>query len=472
MALDFISWAAYEQEVFGCFREHFPHADIQKNVHLKGRYSKRMRQIDVLITEQTPAGTVRIVVDAKRHNRKLDVKAVEEFEGFLNDIGIDKGLLISNKGYSRSALKRAFYCPCALELDILDFSELKSWQAFGALPYVGDRAFLVAAPFGWVVDISQRDNSLCTMFRRGIDGETAIREKEFLYVNFWMRRGKNSLTAAALDRLQVEKMKALGLSVEVTRRATVKRKDAKVHLRYVAVKQWNRLEVTGFLEFEDVIFFAVLLTPFEKQNQNIRRLEHLLQTAVAIQLIRDNSALIHSLEVRLAEAKSNKERAELLLDIGHWYRDSKQLLQARQYVEQSVSLDASYLSIKELLYVLLGIGDSAPIPDLLKKLLLLDLSNPTVYNDALNFAHGARLEKKLIALLQSIAADQDCDALGRANCLYYAAQLIGPSDLDAAKAALISAREIFRNVFPPEHEVFKAIRFSLKQCRRSLGGGN
>src|SRR3989339_861903 len=91
------SWSSYEQKVFDCFKTYFPKADIQKDVHLKGRYSKRKRQIDILVTDETPSGPVKIVVDAKLHNRKLSVKTVEEFEGFLNDVGIKKGLLISNK---------------------------------------------------------------------------------------------------------------------------------------------------------------------------------------------------------------------------------------------------------------------------------------------------------------------------------------------------------------------------------------
>jgi len=268
-------WYSYEQEVFDCFKSYFPKADIQKNVYLKGRYSKRMRQIDILITEVTPAGSVRIVVDAKLYNRKLDVKTVEEFEGFLNDIGIEKGLLISNRGYSRSALRRAFYCPSNLELDILDFSELKKWQGFEALPYAGDSAFLVPAPFGWVIDSTQGNGGLCTMYRRGLDIKTAKAEKEFLYINFWNRK-KTPLTAAKLDKLQVERMKLSGLSVEVSHRPTVKRRDAKTRLRFIAVKQYKCIEVTGFIELKDTILFAVLLTPVEKQKQNVRRLEHVL----------------------------------------------------------------------------------------------------------------------------------------------------------------------------------------------------
>src|SRR5437667_11093943 len=50
------SWAVYEEQVFELFKEHFPAARIRKNVRVKGRFSKRKRQIDILMTETTPAG--------------------------------------------------------------------------------------------------------------------------------------------------------------------------------------------------------------------------------------------------------------------------------------------------------------------------------------------------------------------------------------------------------------------------------
>jgi len=460
-------WSRYEEEVFDCFKDQFPKADVRKDVRIKGRYSKRTRQIDVLITQQTPAGPSRIVVDAKYYNRKLNVKAVDEFAGFVDDIGAKKGLLISNKGYTRSALRRAFYCPRDLELDILDFSELKRWQAFGALPYTGDRAFLVPAPFGWVVDINRPKDPnyrcLCTMFQRGLDVETAIKNREFVYINFWNRKS-DPLTAAQLDRVQVEEMKASGLRITVWHRGTVKRKDAKTRLRYIKVKQYRCLEVTGFLELKDTIFFAVLLTPVEKQKQNVRRLTHLLQSAVPVKLKRDNTRLIASLEAKLVSAKSTQERAMTLLDIGHWYRDMKLLDKAKQYVEESVSLAPSYDGIKELIYVALGLRDYHRTKQLLRSLLELDLANPTVFNDAMEFARTEELREELASLLQSLTAEQLPKSLAQANCLYYSAQVLLPKDVDAAKNRLLASREMFLELLPREHQVFKAIRFSLKQC--------
>jgi hypothetical protein len=275
-----LSWTKYESMVLNCFKTHYPNSDIKRNVQIKGRYSKRKRQIDILITEITPAGSIRIVIDAKNHSRKLDVRAVDNFEGFLNDIGISKGLLIAQNGYTSTALRRAYNCPSDIELDILNFSELKKWQAFCAIPYSGKTAFIVQAPFGWIVDASRDYNLLCMMYRRGLDSKSAIRDGEFLYIDFWDKK-KDHLTANQLDKRQIEVMKESSLTVKATHLTTVKRKDAKTLLSYRVVKDYKFLEIVGFIEFDNVIFFAVLFTTIEKQKSNIRRLEHLLQSAIS-----------------------------------------------------------------------------------------------------------------------------------------------------------------------------------------------
>jgi hypothetical protein len=120
-----LRWSGYEQEVFDVFKEHFPSARIQKDVRVVGHFSKRKRQIDIFLTESTPAGILKTVIDTKLFKRKVDVKAVEAFEGFVSDVGAQKGILITSRGYTQAALRRAFYGRSDLELDILNFSALQ-----------------------------------------------------------------------------------------------------------------------------------------------------------------------------------------------------------------------------------------------------------------------------------------------------------------------------------------------------------
>jgi tetratricopeptide (TPR) repeat protein len=376
-------------------------------------------------------------------------------------------MLITNKGYSRSALKRAFYGPSDLELDILNFSALQRLQTFTAIPYLGKKAFVVRAPFGWIVDATRTEGCLATMYQRGLDKRNAMSKKEFLYINFWDREA-DPLTVVELDELQVAHMRLRG-PVTVSHRRTVQRSDAASRLRIADVKRYKCLEVTGFLEFSDVIFFAVLFTPKESQRPNIRRLESVLQQALPATLHTDNTKLISGIQERLNEAPAVPERTKLLWEMGHWYRDMDQLDRARQALEESLSLNpADYYIVKELLAVLIKLGDKPAATTIMGRLLRLDPRNPTVFNDCLELGHGDTFTRSdLLALIDALKAEWPNDRLAQGNCDYYAGQLLMNVDEEAAKERLLSARRSFRGVLPAKHEVFSMLRISLQQCGQS-----
>lgn len=172
---------------------------IKRNAHLAGRFSKRKRQIHILLTENAPTGPLQTVVDTKLFRRKVDVKAVDAFAGFVDDVGAQRGVLITNGGYTRAALKRAFYGPSDLELDILNFAAL--------------------------------------------DLETAKKKKEFLFINFW-KKTNEPITAVELEERQVARLRRGG-PVEVSHRETVQRSDALTRLRIADVKRYECLWLTS-----------------------------------------------------------------------------------------------------------------------------------------------------------------------------------------------------------------------------------
>lgn len=236
-------------------------------------------------------------------------------------------------------------------------------------------------------------------------------------------------------------------------------------LRIADVKRYKCLEITGFLEFNDVIFFAVLLTPAESQRPNIRRLESVLKQAVPIQLRRDNTKLIEKLLEQAKQAVSATERAGLLRQVGHWYRDMGQVQEARQALEQSLSLDSSqncYWTIRELLPVLAKLEDRKRAIEVMAILLRLDPHNPTVFNDCFKFAATWIERLALLTLFDSLKAEKSDDRLVQANCDFYSGNILVHDDLKLAKKRFIAARKIFRHVFPRGHYVFGTLRRALK----------
>lgn len=96
-----MNWSDYEENVYQeCVRV-FGNQTL-KNVHIKGRYSNRQRQIDVYIPNiQIEGKNISIAVDAKHYRNKVDIKTVESFIGMLQDVNASKGLIVSSKGYTK-----------------------------------------------------------------------------------------------------------------------------------------------------------------------------------------------------------------------------------------------------------------------------------------------------------------------------------------------------------------------------------
>jgi hypothetical protein len=285
-----MTWKDYENEIHAYFKNMYPRADISNNVTLPGRYSKVDRQIDILIEDYIAGNRLRIVVDGKFFSSKIDVKDVEMFIGMLNDCDANKGLLITQEGYSQAAINRAYFDPFDIELDILNFKDLYQFQGFLGIPYSDNHGVILPAPFGWIVDATRRQDVLATLYQRGLTLDQAGENREWMYVNI---RSKDEEIKTLEDFLKHQETYVLNdfAKARISFIPTIKRNDSQVKLRVIDIETYPTKEYTGFVEFEDFIFFCVLFTPDELKKKNIRKLESILQQVIPIQVeIKDKSA--------------------------------------------------------------------------------------------------------------------------------------------------------------------------------------
>jgi len=274
-----VDWKLYEEEIYQHFAEEFPSAHIVRDARIIGRYSKVERQIDVLIEGSIAGFHFRIAVDAKHRNRPVDVTDVEAFIGLCADVNASKGVLISLKGHSHAATSRAYNDDSSIELDVLNFSELKQFQAHAALPFAGDNGVFLMAPFGWIVDGTKIGGAVATLYQRGYDLNKAGRAKEWMYVNFWAK----DATASTLDALikhQDDGMLKDFPGAIITYQEGPRREMGTTKIRYVIEQSYPAHEYTGFVEFDQFIFFCVLFTPPELAARNLRKLEYVLSTVM------------------------------------------------------------------------------------------------------------------------------------------------------------------------------------------------
>jgi hypothetical protein len=328
-----MDWKKYEKAIFEHFRSEFPAAKITRDARVLGRYSKVERQIDVLIEDNVAGFEIRIAIDAKHHNRRLDVTEVEAFLGYCSDVGANKGVMISLHGFSPAALNRAHYDDSDIELDVLNFAELKQLQGFGAIPYAGGYGVLLPAPFGWVVDATRREGMVATLYQRGHDLAQAQRGNEWMYVNFWDKTKKNS--ASTLEELlahQESYIRADDPDAEFKYQDGPKRNDAVTKIRRFASARRPTQEYTGFIEFDEFIFFCVMFSPTEVEKRNVRKLNYILRTVLPIRIRHDEEDLLETLKLR----PWDKRAFILLID---QYRREKRFDAYKNAVREYIALD-------------------------------------------------------------------------------------------------------------------------------------
>jgi hypothetical protein len=279
-----MNWNDYEKEIHHYFVRTYPNADISYNVTVKGRYSQTERQIDILIEDYVAGSRIRIVVDGKFFSQKIDVKNVEAFIGMLNDCEVNKGLLITQEGYTEAAVKRAHHDPLDIDLDILNFRELSQFQNYGGIPFSGSYGIIAPAPFGWIIDATSREGMLASFYQRGLTFEEALKSKEWIYVNIMQ---KDNVIKSLDDLLKRQKEYTVidFPKAKIGFLPTIKREGVKTKLRTIEISSYPTIEYTGFVEFDEFIFFAVLFTPLELKKKNIRKLEEIMLNVFPLNVI-------------------------------------------------------------------------------------------------------------------------------------------------------------------------------------------
>jgi len=278
-----MNWKQYEKEIGDLFKADYPEADIRFDVEVLGRYSKTKRQVDVLIEDYLAGNRMRIVVDAKYFSKKINVKDVECFIAMLADIEAHKGLMITQKGYSKAAINRAYNDASDIELDILNFDELQRYHGFLGIPYAGSNGVVLPSPFGWIIDNRTCEAWLALLYQRGMDLSAAQKNREWMYVNLW-ERDKSGDSLDDLIKIQEEEFREFFPKAVISYRDTIKRPDAKTLIRIVEIETYPTPEITGFVEFKNFIFFCVLFTPEELARKNIRKLENILSKVIPIKV--------------------------------------------------------------------------------------------------------------------------------------------------------------------------------------------
>jgi Restriction endonuclease len=97
------TWQEFEGVVERLERKFHRNAIVKRDDHLPGRKSQRMRQIDVSIKYTLGPNNILIVVECKRHSRKLGPDEIGAFISKIDDVGAQLGIIVAEKGFTKGA---------------------------------------------------------------------------------------------------------------------------------------------------------------------------------------------------------------------------------------------------------------------------------------------------------------------------------------------------------------------------------
>lgn len=80
---------------------------IKRNDKIYGHNSETFREIDLSIRRNIGIHPILLIVQARDRSRKVDVNAIAEFKGVIDDVKANGGIFISTKGFYKPAISLA-----------------------------------------------------------------------------------------------------------------------------------------------------------------------------------------------------------------------------------------------------------------------------------------------------------------------------------------------------------------------------
>lgn len=462
-----MNWKQYEKEILVYFQQTYPNTSILFDQKVVGKYSKVERQIDILIEGEIAGYSLKIVVDCKHFTRNIDVKQVESFCSMVEDVEAHQGVLITQKGYSPAAINRAFYGNHKVELDIINFDEIKDFQAFVAVPYSGHFSVMLPAPFGWVFDLKDKINSFASLFQRGLTLVEAMEKNEWMYVQFWKKDNCVS-TIEELIEEQNSKLLHIDPKAKFSYNSKVKRKDGfETKIRIADLDSYPALEVTGLIQFEKHIFFIVLFTPKELLYKNMRKLQYLLTIAEPFEIEFDNHKVIKQYLTDIELINDSEKKSDMYHQVGNWYKEMDNDEKSLIYFKKSLEcFPTHYKYLKHIINETLSLGKNEESLNFASQLFEI---KPESFKVAQNLSEIFLNNKKtelIIDFFQSkIEQHNENEVLGNLNFFLGLVHYNIGKVIDSFRYFELSKAH-FKKVFPDDHEVFKSISLILEERNR------
>jgi hypothetical protein len=293
-----IEWRDYESYVFGTLQRLNPESVVRHNVPIRGKLTGRSRQIDILVERDFDGVSSKIVVDCKCYKRPVDLKHVEAFLAMLEDLGMSKGVMITRKGYSRSALRRAKRGSRRAELRIVSPDRLSEFQHIGdAFLWVEPLAAILDTPEGWVADNedSRSERAQFAMYTAGHTRMSAQVVGAYLYGNIILKTeiqpDMESIATGHENAIAKKFPAALFKRVPSTHRRFGSTDETMADIFRVGHidASYRGPEYSIYIDHPKGVLVLVLLCPVGEDNKYLPILKKLAETAQLVNCVDERS---------------------------------------------------------------------------------------------------------------------------------------------------------------------------------------
>ena len=273
-----MDWKEYESIVHDECERVYGRSHVKRNVFLKGVFSGARRQIDILVEDVEGGNGEQIVYEVKHYSRKIDIKIVESFISMLKDVGIDKGVIVSEKGFSKAAIRRAHIGEESIEVDILSLGEWQQSHSPFAIPYAGEDALIINSPFGWIIDCNGRGFSLAILYQRGVTFEYAKGDLyEWMYLSMWKKVDEVNTISALLEWQRMNSLPKES-KIDVS-------EDGDITIRKAVIPWYPTPETTLFKDFGSFIGFIVLFCQEQVLARDLKKAIMVMRKAIPAHLL-------------------------------------------------------------------------------------------------------------------------------------------------------------------------------------------
>ena len=121
-------WRIYEKAVAD-MAEEYPDCAVLRDHKIMGK-SGVTRQVDAWVNGKVAGVDIKLAIECKCYTSKVGIKTIEAFAGFLDDVGANKGVLVSTSGSTKGGEARAKRAD--IRLDVIDLAEAEAtdWSEY------------------------------------------------------------------------------------------------------------------------------------------------------------------------------------------------------------------------------------------------------------------------------------------------------------------------------------------------------